>query len=501
MIRNSVADIVALGAVEYGKKAALIIGEQVVSYTELDALCGAFAAGLHEDGLTPGDRVTLYGANCLEWVVAFHGTIRAGGVINPVNMMLTADEIDYVVRDCGAAFVYVEDGKYPEVSRLSSIETLKAVKRFSDVLAIDTKSVTGKARETVNSSADALCMIGYTSGTTGHPKGAMLSNQSVLMNAQFTALMHGRNSDDIVVSALPLSHVYGNVVMNSVLLTGGALVLHSAFGADAILQSISHWRATIFEGVPTMYYYLLDCLEGARADLSSLRLCTVGGQTMPVAKMQLAEEVFDCPLIELWGMTEIAGLGTTHPYMGPYRHGSIGVALPFCETRIVSTENAQQELKPGEIGELLFRGPLVMIGYYNKEEATREAIDAEGWLHTGDVAQIDERGFIHIVDRKKDMILTAGYNIYPAELERVIATHPAVSMSAVGGVPDSQKGEIPKAYIVLKEGAYVGEDEIIAHCRKSLAAYKVPRAVKFVDDLPKTSSGKIMRRALRELDA
>ena len=221
---------------------------------------------------------------------------------------------------------------------------------------------------------------------------------------------------------------------------------------------------------------------------------------MPVLKMQEVEAQFCCPLIELWGMTELGGLGTTFASNGPVKHGSIGVALPYVEARIASTEDPAVTLPVGDIGELMIKGGVVMQGYYGNEQATQETIEADGWLHTGDVASMDEDGCIFIVDRKKDMILTAGYNVYPAEIERVVAGHQDVALVAVGSVPDEEKGELAKAYIVPKTGAQPDADDIIDYCREHLAAYKVPRSVQFVDDLPKTSTGKVMRRELHSLD-
>jgi long-chain acyl-CoA synthetase len=275
--------------------------------------------------------------------------------------------------------------------------------------------------------------------------------------------------------------------MNGAIQTGMTLVLHPLFEEKAILESVQEHRATLFEGVPTMYMFLLNHPDLDSYDLSSLRCCTVGGQTMPVAKMVEVERRFGCPLIELWGMTELAGLGTTFASSGPVKHGSIGVALPYLQARIADTEDASRTLQTGEIGELMIKGGVVMQGYYGNERATRETIESDGWLHTGDVASMDEEGCISIVDRKKDMILTAGYNIYPAELERVLA-------------PDEEKGELAKAYIVPKTNATPSAEEIIRFSRKQLAAYKVPRAVQFVNDLPRTSTGKVMRRELRTLD-
>ena len=333
------------------------------------------------------------------------------------------------------------------------------------------------------------------------PRGACLSHRSILLNIAMTALMHQRNERDTVVTALPCPHVYGNVVMSGAIQNGMTLVLHPAFEEKAIMQSIQDHGATLFEGVPTMYMFMLNHPDFDNYDLSSLRCCTVGGQTMPTPKMVEVEQRFGCPLIELWGMTEIGGLGSTFASNGLVKHGSIGIALPYTEARIADTEDASTTMPVGEVGELMIKGGIVMQEYYGNEKATRETIEPDGWLHTGDLASIDEDGCIFIVDRKKDMILTAGFNVYPAEIERVVAGHPDVALVAVGSIADETKGELAKAYIVPKTGVSPDSDSIIAYCREHLAAYKVPRAVQFVDDLPKTSTGKVMRRELKKLDA
>lgn len=222
-------------------------------------------------------------------------------------------------------------------------------------------------------------------------------------------------------------------------------------------------------------------------------------RSLIVDKMREVEESFGCPLLELWGMTELAGLGTTHPFYGKNKHGSIGVCLPYTEAKIVDDADVGKTLKLNEIGELMFRGPIVMQGYWGKDQATKETIETDGWLHTGDVGYMDEKGYVFIVDRKKDMIITAGCNIYPAELERVLLKHPKVAMVAVGKEPDELKGELAKAFVVLKPGEDATETELIAFCREHLVSYKVPRGIYFVEDLPTTSTGKIMRRKLMDL--
>jgi long-chain acyl-CoA synthetase len=322
-----------------------------------------------------------------------------------------------------------------------------------------------------------------------------------MLNSSMFANMNVRTAVDTAVTAVPCAHVYGNVVMNGAFLTGMTLVLMPRFDADIALALIQRRGATVFDGVPTMYMYMLNSPKFGEYDLSSLTRCTVGGQTMPVSKMQEVEARFGCPLLELWGMTELAGLGTFHPLYGRNRLGSIGIPLPYVECRIAAADDPTQTAPPGEAGELMVRGPIVMQGYFNNERATKETIEPDGWLHSGDIAVKDEDGYIFIVDRKKDMIITAGFNVYPAEIERVVASHPAVALVAVGSQPDPLKGETAKAYVVLRVGASTDEASILAHCREHLAAYKVPRSVQFVADVPKTSTGKIMRRELRTLDA
>jgi long-chain acyl-CoA synthetase len=287
--------------------------------------------------------------------------------------------------------------------------------------------------------------------------------------------------------------------MNDSVMTGGTLVLQPKFDVDTFLHGLQRERATVIDGVPTMYMYLLASPALPATNTASLRCAFVGGQSMPEAKMLEVEERLGCPLVELWGMTEIAGLGSTHPHLGERVHGSIGIAMPYGALRVAKLENSSEDAADCEIGELMVRGVTTMSGYFDNPDATREAIEPDGWLHTGDLARRDETGRFYIVDRKKDMIITGGYNIYPAELERVIAAHRAVAMVAVGRLPDEMKGEVAKAYIVLNPGAEADEAEIIAHCRKHLPP-KVPRLVQFVPDLPKTSTGKILRRELKSLE-
>ena len=504
---DSIGKIPFEAAKRYGDKTALILPDRALSFNELEALTNRCANALLGLGVKPSDRVTLYSGNCWEWIVSYYGALKIGAVINPINVMLTPSEVEFVANDCGATVVIAaheqalsikgvkEQSRVTELIAFGDVALPAGMLSFNEMLANSDDNY-----EIGDIATDSLSTIGYTSGTTGHPKGACLSHRNILLNVAMTALMHQRSDKDTIVTALPCPHVYGNVVMSGAIQSGMTLVLHPAFDEQTIMQSIQDHSATMFEGVPTMYLFMLNQPELENYDLSSLRCCTVGGQTMPKPKMEEVEQRFGCPLIELWGMTEIGGLGTTFASNGPVKHGSIGVALPYTEARIADVENADKTLPVGEVGELMIKGGIVMQGYYGNEQATRETIEADGWLHTGDVASMDEDGCVFIVDRMKDMILTAGFNVYPAEIERVVAGHPDVALVAVGSIADENKGELAKAYIVPKTGSSPASEDIISYCREHLAAYKVPRAVQFVDDLPKTSTGKVMRRKLKTLD-
>lgn len=487
MLADSSLAAVLADAPRFGAKTAIVSDGRAIVYDELCDRVAAFARALAEADISPGDVVSVYGATCWQWVVAYHGAIWAGAVVNPLNALLTADEVEFITADCGSKLII---GDAMRLGRLAGGPL--PVLAFED---IDRLSSGAPLAAAIARGADDLSTICYTSGTTGRPKGAMLSHRAVLLNAALTGTIHGRSCEDVTVTALPLAHVYGNVVMNATLLAGGTLVLLPAFDTAAVVEAIAGHRATRFDGVPTMYYFLLGFAGLETADLSSLRMCTVGGQTMPDEKMRAVEAAFGCPLVELWGMSEIGGLGTTFPWTGPRTHGSIGIALPMVDVRVV--DPVSRAVLGGDTpGELQVRGPIVMQGYFGKPEATREVLGDDGWLSTGDIAQIDGAGQVFIVDRMKDVILTSGNNVYPAEIERVLAMHEAVAMAAVGRDAHPDKGEVPHAYIVLRDGAAGDSDAIIAHCRAYLAPYKLPRAVSFVTDLPRNSTGKILRRSL-----
>ena len=502
----TLAEILPAAALRHGTRPALVVGDRCLTFAELDALADRVAYGLAGLGVVPGDRVALFGANSPEWVAAYYGAARTGAVLNPLSSMLTTDELRYTVADAGARVVV---GASDKLGHLMELKTEGAVDHvvvwgdavgygavsLSDWLARDDGAFAVRPRQPGD-----LAVIAYTSGTTGRPKGAMQSHRAVVASATGTALMAGRTAEDRVINALPLFHVYGSCVLNAAMLAGSTLISLPRFSEAAMLGAIERHRATLIDGVPTAYYYLLAHPDFDRYDLSSLRLCWVGGQTLPVAKSLEFTRRTGCPVHEVWGMTELAGATSANPVHADNKPGTIGQPYPGNAFRVVDAEDPTREMPRGAPGELMFRGPLVMMGYYGNPEATTETIRADGWLHTGDIATMDEDGYATIVDRKKDMILTAGFCVYPAELERVLCMHPAVALAAVGRIPDEAKGELAKAYVVLRPGADSSAEDLIAHCRTHLAAYKVPRAVQFVEAVPMTPSGKIMRRMLPSID-
>jgi long-chain acyl-CoA synthetase len=501
---NGLGDVLSRAARRFGDQQALFFEGAWSSYRDLDQDSNRFADSLVRLGVTSGQRVVIHVQNSRDWIVAYYGVAKTGAVVVPIDAMLTPEEVVFIVRDCCAS-VLISGIIDPQIiSHIRDATQLKTIVTSFEAPAMadchrqaDLMAGGQPDFKPATVDLDALSSISYTSGTTGNPKGAMLSHRTVLLSAALSAEAHGRSGSDIFVSALPCTHVYGNAIIHAAFAVGARLVLLRRFDSEAALSAISAHRATMFEGVPTMYFHMLAHSRLALHDLSSLTRCTVGGQAMPVEKIAEVERVFGCPLIELWGMTELGGPAATHTFGDAPRHGSIGRVFSGHDVRLHRREPDTADAE-ALVGELCVRGPLVMQGYLNRAEATAETIDADGWLHTGDLATIDDNGFIEIVGRSKDVIITSGYNIYPTELEGAIAQHPAVAMVAVGKKLDADKGEIAIAYVVLKPGQTALAGEIEQACRDRLAPYKAPRGVVFVAELPKTGSGKIIRHRLAE---
>ncbi len=495
---STIGEVLPTAAQRFGDRTALTVGDRTFSFDDLEELSNRAANGLVADGVQPGDRVALYGPNCWEWLVAYYGIAKTGAVVIPINVMLTPVEVRFVVENSGARAVVASPDKGTPLLDLRGTGDLEAVVLWDD--GEDWLSRGEPEFTPAHRDGGDLAAICYTSGTTGHPKGAMQAHRSVIGAAMGTAAMAARGPHDRVINSLPLPHVYGSCVFNASIMAGSMFIMIPRFDAEVVLRSIGEHRATLMDGVPTVYYYLLAHPDFDSYDMSSLTRCWVGGQTLPVAKSVEFTGRTGCPVHEVWGMTELAGATSANPVIGPNKPGTIGVPYPGNAMRVVDVDDPTREMPVGERGELMFRGPLVMLGYYGNPQGTADTIDADGWLHTGDVATMDDDGYFTIVDRMKDMILTAGFNVYPAEIERVLCAHPAVALAAVGGIPDEAKGELAKAFVVLKPGVEATRDELVTHCRGHLAAYKVPRAIQFTAELPMTSSGKLMRRLLPDID-
>lgn len=500
---NGPGQILPVSAARWPGKAALITATRSLTYAELEDLSTRVACGLLRRGVQPGRVVSLYAPNSWQWVVAYHAIHKAGAVVNPINSMLTPSEVAYILGDAQAGAILTSAAQVPTVAGLTA-----DLPDLHSVLSLDAE-VCGHERllDLAGESPEALppapapsdtSTIGYTSGTTGHPKGAVQTQRAVLFNCAQTATAHSRTAHDVCISALPVPHVYGNVVVNGTFMSGGTVVLHDRFDPELYLDSVGRYGATILDGVPAMYAVMLAHPALEAADFSRVTRSVSGGQTIPVPTIEAWEARTGAKFLELWGMTELSGPATSQTLFMPRCPGSVGQSFPGTQIRVASLDDASTDAAAGEPGELMARGPLVMTGYFNNAEATKLTIEPDGWLHTGDIARLDSDGNVWLVDRRNDMIITGGYNVYPAEIERVLAGHRSVALVAVGSIPDEVRGELPCAYVVLRDGASATATELIDFTKTDLAPYKRPRLVRFVADLPKTSTNKILRRKLLE---
>ncbi|MEV5516090.1 long-chain fatty acid--CoA ligase [Streptomyces flaveolus] len=471
---------------------ALRLGEQVITYAELDDRTARAAALLRAGGVRPGDRVALMLPNVPEFVVLYYGILRAGAVVVPMNPLLKTRETEFHLTDSGAARLFEwhqAPGEGAKGAAAAGVRhTAVEPAAFAEALA---------GHEPLPGVADAggedMAVLLYTSGTTGRPKGAVLTHAGLRHNTEVNSIEVQRMTpDDVVVGCLPLFHIFGQICTMSAAVRGGAsLVLIPRFEPGTVLDAVARERATVFEGVPTMYAALLQ--HPSEADVSTLRMCISGGASLPVEILHGFERRFGCPVLEGFGMSETSPVVTFNHPDRPRKAGSIGTPIRDVEVRLVN--DAGQDVAPGEIGELAVRGPNVMKGYWNRPAETQAAVP-DGWLRTGDLARADEDGYLYIVDRKKDLIIRGGYNVYPREIEEVLHEHPAVALAAVVGVPHAELGEEVAAAVVLRAGGQATAEELRAYVKDQVAAYKYPRRVWLVDRLPLGPSGKILKREI-----
>jgi long-chain acyl-CoA synthetase len=479
---------------------ACVIGADRRSYGELADEVLRFASALRRLGLRSGDRLSLYLPNCVEYVPCFYGAMRAGLVANPINGAFTRAEVDYLLEDSGAAGIvstpeglanlgFTPDGPAPRVV----ISTGEAPWPWHSLASL----MAGPADSVPPPSDDAPACLPYSSGTTGRSKGITHTHDSLAMQAILSANHLQFRPADVLVQALPLVHLYpGNIIMGGLFVAGATMVVQPAFDPPSFAELLAAHEATACAGVPTTYAMLCQLPEQqvTSLDLSRLAIAFSAGAPLPGSIRSGFQSLFGADVLNCYGITEAAGDLVACLRYGGQPDLSCGVPYPLTEVRIVDPDD--NDVPPGEVGELIARGPQIMTGYWGRPDATAETLRG-GWLHTGDLARRDENGFYFIVDRTKDLILCGGYNVYPAEVEEVLQAHASVAMCAVFGIPDDIKGEKPWAAVVASRGAEVDVAALDRHCRARLAAYKVPRRYLVVDELPRSSVGKILRRELR----
>jgi long-chain acyl-CoA synthetase len=485
----------ALGLVnaarEHGDRPAVRLNEVVLTYAELLDRAGRVAAGLQRAGLKPGDRVGLVMPNIIAYPVSFYGVLIAGGVVVPMNPLLKGREVEYYLKDSGAAMVIGFDPSSAE----AKIGCEAAGARFFAADTVQPGELVGDGEPIapVECADSDTAVILYTSGTTGQPKGAELTHHNLVRTSARSILVI--DSDDVIMGCLPLFHVFGLTCgMNAAIAVGASLTLIPRFDPAAVLQMIERDRVTVFEGVPTMYSALLNQPGREQADVSTLRTCVSGGAALPVEVLRAFEKAFGCAILEGYGLSETSPVASFNMVEVGRKPGTIGVAIPGVELKLVDDTGA--EVAPGEVGEIAIRGENVMKGYWGRPDATAEAIP-DGWFRSGDLATVDADGFYTIVDRKKDLIIRGGYNVYPREIEEVLYEHPDVLEAAVVGIPDPQWGEEVAAAVSVRPGSTVDAEAIKEFVKERVAAYKYPRAVWIISELPKGPTGKILRREVR----
>lgn len=489
-------------AARLADKTALLAGDDAMTYGELDAAVDAGAVGLRDLGLAAGDRVALLTANSPDAVIALYAIWRAGLVAVPVNLGAPAPELGHVLADAEVRAVVTDLAGLPALDLVAQrgIPTGQILVTSAEVPG-GRRSWRGLVEEASGAPprpGAGLALLQYTSGTTGLPRGAMLPHAALLANhAQMAATRLGMYEQDVVLCVLPLFHIYAlNVALAFPLSRGATVLLVDRFDPRETLAAVVRHRASVLIGAPPLYAAWTALEDADGADLASVRYGVSGAAPLPAALLAAFTERFGIPLWEGYGLTETAPLLTTVAMSGEPRPATVGAPVPGVELRLVDA--ASREVADGDLGEVEVRGPNLFAGYWQDDDATRAALD-DGWLRTGDVGYLDG-GDLHLVDRTTDLVLVSGFNVYPREVEEALARHPAIDEAAAIGVPHPRTGQAVKAYVVLRDGAGATPEELAAHCREWLAGFKCPQEVVVVEGLPHLPTGKLRRRALRELD-
>lgn len=513
MTQVTLPELLASTCERYPERSAVYFKGMQMDYRTLTERVRRFAAGLRDLGIEKGDRVGLMLPNCPQFPIAYYGILQAGGIVVQINPMAVPAELEHYLGDSGAKAIVVFAPLLPAVEKVSLAANLKKIVvelpsrgdvYSGNTILFEALFASGELLSSVPLTAEDIAVLQYTGGTTGRSKGAMLTHRNLVYNAfQISGILkgaHDKSDEDVqdrILTVIPLFHVYGmTVCMNMGVLDGSQLILLPRFDRDEVLETIRDTKPTLFPGVPTMYVAVNAHPQAADYGLSSIRYCLSGSAPLPVEIIKEFTAKTGATIMEGYGLSEASPVTHFNP-IDKQKVGSVGKAILNTEAKIVDLQDGMRELQPGEAGELVIRGPQVMSGYWNMPAETEQVL-RDGWLFTGDIAYRDEEDYYYIVDRKKDMIIAGGFNIYPREVEEVLYQHPAVMEAVVIGVPDAYLGESVKAVVVLKPDASLTTEDLIAYCRENMAAYKVPRIVEFRDALPKTAVGKILRRTLRE---
>jgi long-chain acyl-CoA synthetase len=477
----------------HGSRTAVKLDDVQLTYAALDEGSARVAGLLRAKGVQAGDRVGIMLPNVPLFALVYYGVLRAGGVVVPMNILLKSREVRFYLENSGGKVVFAwhEFAKDAEEGATEAGAECVIVKpgEFERLLAS-----AEPVSEVADRSLDDTAVILYTSGTTGVPKGAELTHGSLGRNCQAAQRLFSMTEQDVMFGGLPLFHAFGqSCCLNTVVRSGACLTLLPRFDPARALEIIDRDGVSVFQGVPTMYTALLH--QPADQDAgATLRICVSGGSALPVEVLRGFEERFSCKLLEGYGLSETSAIASFNHADRERKPGSVGTPIEGVEMKIVDDRGT--EAPQGEVGEIVIRGHNIMKAYWNRPEATAEAIDADGWFHSGDLGKIDEDGYYFIVDRMKDMIIRGGYNVYPREIEEVIYEHPAVREAAVIGMPHDELGEEVAAVVALKEGEQLSTEDLQAFVKAQVAAYKYPRSIWFVDELPKSPTGKILKRAI-----
>jgi long-chain acyl-CoA synthetase len=481
-------------AAEYPDVIACKLDDAAFNYGLLDQASARVAAMLKSKGVAPGDRVGIMLPNVPYFPAIYYGVLRIGGVVVPMNVLLKAREVGFYLSDSGVKILFGWHGF------LEAAEQGAQDAGGVEVVSVKPGEIEGMIfahepdEDVAERAADDTAVILYTSGTTGKPKGAELTHNNLRKNVEVSVGLFDMGAGDTIFAGLPLFHSFGQTcTMNAAIYGGATITLLPRFDAGKALEIIARDRCTVFEGVPTMYGALLNHPDREDYDVSCLRVCASGGASMPVEVMRGFEDAFGCKVLEGYGLSETSPVASFNHPDRERKPGSIGTPISGVQMKVVDDNG--DEVPTGEIGEIVIKGHNVMKGYWNQPEATAEAIK-DGWFATGDMAKVDEDGYFFIVDRKKELIIRGGYNVYPREVEEVLYEHPAIREVAVIGVPHAELGEEVGAAIALKDGMQVDPEEIKAFVKEQVAGYKYPRQIWLVDELPKGPTGKILKREI-----